>query len=408
MPRVTDLGITVGLLPPGPTGSVLDVPGVGLGHATVWRDEPAPPAGRGIARTGVTVLDPGGDLFTMPVPAGAAVLNGAGECTGLLAAQEWGLAESPVFLTSTMQLGRVYDAACELLIEEQPAIGTDDVIIPIVAECDDSFLNDTRRMQVSAADVRQALAAARASVGGAAAEGAVGAGTGMSCLGYKGGIGTASRVLPSGATVGVLTLTNFGDRDRLTVAGLPAGQLLPDPAAGAPRPATAGSCIVVVITDGPLDAAACQRLARRAGLGLARTGSTASHGSGEIFLALATGLRTRRDQPPAAAPVTGRALDDYFEAVTEATEEAVLNSLLESVTVTGRDGNTSYQLPAGELRALAGRSTQGLALCRKICRCRRLRRPPRARRIRTGGCGTRSCPRCAAILLPNARTTSSR
>ena len=249
MPRVTDLGITIGLLPAGPTGSVLDVPGVGLGHATVWRDEPPPPAGRGVARTGVTVLDPGGDLFSAPVPAGAAVLNGAGECTGLLAAQEWGLAESPVFLTSTMQLGRVYDAACELLIAEQPAIGSADVIIPIVAECDDSFLNDSRRMQVSAADVRQALAAARASVGGTAAEGAVGAGTGMSCLGYKGGIGTASRVLLSGATVGVLTLTNFGDRDRLTVAGLPAGRccpirprrrLLPGHP-GRPRPARASS-----------------------------------------------------------------------------------------------------------------------------------------------------------------------
>jgi D-aminopeptidase len=372
MPRVTDLGISVGLLPAGPTGSVLDVPGVGLGHATVWRDEPAPPAGRGVARTGVTVLDPGGDLFSAPVPAGGAVLNGAGECTGLLTAQEWGLAETPVFLTSTMQLGRVYDAACELLIAEQPAIGAEDVIIPIVAECDDSFLNDARRMQVSAADVAAALAAARASArgavargavaGGPAAEGAVGAGTGMSCLGYKGGIGTASRVLPAGTTVGVLTLTNFGDRDRLTVAGVPAGQLLPDPAAGAPRPDPAGSCIVVVITDGPLDGAACQRLARRAGLGLARTGSTASHGSGEIFLALATGLRCPRGATPARAPASGRALDDYFAAVSEATEEAVLNSLLESVTVTGRDGNTSYQLPASELRELAGHTMRGLAL----------------------------------------------
>jgi len=224
MPRVTDLGITIGLLPPGRTGSVLDVPGTGLGHATVWRDEAPPPAGRGIARTGVTVLDPGGDLFASPVPAGAAVLNGAGECTGLLTAQEWGLAETPVFLTSTMQLGRVYDAACELLIEEQPAIGYD-VIIPIVAECDDSFLSDTRRMQVDRDDVADALAAARASAGGpAAVEGAVGAGTGMSCLGYKGGIGTASRVLPGGATVGVLTLTNFGEARRLTVAGVPVGQ----------------------------------------------------------------------------------------------------------------------------------------------------------------------------------------
>ena len=356
MPRASDLGITIGLLPPGPTGSVLDVPGTGLGHATVFRDEAPPPAGRGVARTGVTVLDPGGDLFASPIPAGAAVLNGAGECTGLLAAQEWGLAETPVFLTSTMQIGRVYDAACELLIEEQPAIGCDDVIIPIVAECDDSFLNDSRRMQVDRGDVRDALAAARASAGGAAAaEGAVGAGTGMSCLGYKGGIGTASRVLPDGATVGVLTLTNFGDRDRLTVAGVPAGRLLPDPDdPAAPPPGPAGSCIVVVITDGPLDSAACQRLARRAGLGLARTGSTGHHGSGEIFLGLATGLRARRGRAPDRAPVTGRALDDYFAAVTEATEEAVLNSLLQAVTVTGRDGNTSHQIPPGALRALVG------------------------------------------------------
>ena len=292
MPRVTDLGITIGLLPSGPSGSVLDVPGAGLGHATVWRDEPPPPAGRGIARTGVTVLDPGGDLFTAPVPAGAAMLNGAGECTGLLTIREWGLAETPVFLTSTMQVGRVYDAACELLIEEQPAIGIDDVIIPVVAECDDSFLSEPRRMQVGRADVRAALAAARASAGGpAAAEGAVGAGTGMTCLGYKGGIGTASRVLPDGHTVGVVTLTNFGDRERLTVAGTPAGRLLPAPPPGTGRPRPAGSCIVIALTDGPLDAAGCGRLARRAGLGLARTGSTAHHGSGEIFLALATGLR---------------------------------------------------------------------------------------------------------------------
>lgn len=312
--------------------------------------------GRGIARTGVTVLDPGGDLFTSPVPMGGAILNGAGECTGFIAGQEWGLAESPIFLTSTMQLGRVYDAACELLMEEQPAIGSDDVIIPIVAECDDSFLNDTRRMQVTKDDVRAALAEARASVGGTRfAEGAVGAGTGMSCLGYKGGIGTASRVLPDGHTVGVLTMTNFGERGRLTVAGVPAGRLLPDPAApGEPIAPPAGSCIVVVLTDAPLDSAACRRLAKRAGLGLARTGSTAHHASGEIFLALATGLRVPRGTVPVHAPLGGRALDPYFAAVVDATEEAVLNSLLQAETVTGRDGNTSHALPAGELAKLLG------------------------------------------------------
>jgi len=152
----------------------------------------------------------------------------------------------------------------------------------------------------------------------------------------------------------VVTLTNFGDRERLTVAGAPAGRLLPAPPPGTGRPRAAGSCIVIALTDGPLDAAGCGRLARRAGLGLARTGSTAHHGSGEIFLALATGLRAPRGRAP-GTPVTGRALDDYFAALVEATEEAVLNSLLQAETVSGRDGHTSYRLPADELRrVLAG------------------------------------------------------
>jgi D-aminopeptidase len=375
MTRTADLGIRIGMLPSGPTASMVDVPGVGVGHATIWRDEPPPPAGRGVARTGVTVLDPGGNLFRSPVPAGGAVLNGAGECTGFLAAAEWGLAETPVFLTSTMQVGRVYDAACELLMAEDAGIGAQDVIIPIVAECDDSFLSEARRMQVSAADVRSALEAARASAGGPApAEGAVGSGTGMSCLGFKGGIGTASRLVPAGYTVGVLVMSNFGGRERLTVDGVPVGRLLPaDPErpgspgpagsarpAGSPGPAgrdraarPAGSCITVVVTDAPLDCAACVRLARRAGLGLARTGSTAHHASGEIFLAMATGLRAPRGTAVAGAvPVSGSYLDPFFDAVVEATEEAVLNSMLAAPTVTGRDGNTSVGLPAAEVAEL--------------------------------------------------------
>jgi D-aminopeptidase len=360
MTRVAELGITIGILPSGPTASIIDVHGVGVGHATVWRDEPSPPAGRGVARTGVTVVDLGGNMFRNPVPAGGAVLNGAGECTGFLSASEWGLAETPVFLTSTMQLGRVYDAACELMIEEDPGIGTDDVIIPIVAECDDSFLNDARRMQVGAQDVREALAAARGAAGGPAPpEGAVGAGTGMSCLGFKGGIGSASRLTPSGHVVGALLLSNFGERRRLTVDGVPVGRLLPPPPSG--REAPVGSCIVVVVTDAPLDSAACARLAKRAGLGLARTGSTANHGSGEIFVAMATGLRGPRtdgrgpqpdDVPERPAALTGPALNPFFAAVVEATEEAVLNSMLAAPTVTGRDGNTEYALPAEKVREL--------------------------------------------------------
>jgi D-aminopeptidase len=186
------------------------------------------------------------------------------------------------------------------------------------------------------------------------AEGAVGAGTGMSCLGFKGGIGSASRLTPSGHTVGVLLLSNFGERQRLTVDGVPVGRMLPPPA-GADDPAhpqAAGSCVVVIATDAPLDSAACARLARRAGLGLARTGSTAHHGSGEIFLALATGLRGRGSARPPRPGLVGRDLDPFFAAVVEATEEAVLNSLLSAPTVTGRDGNTSQGLPTEQVRDL--------------------------------------------------------
>jgi D-aminopeptidase len=347
MPRAAELGIRIGTLPSGPTGSIVDVAGVGVGHATVWRDEPDPPRGRGVARTGVTVVDPGGNGFREPVPAGGAVLNGAGECTGFLAAQEWGLVETPLFLTNTMQLGRVYDAACELLIAEEPAIGDEDVIIPMVAECDDSWLNDSRRMQVTRDDVAEALAAARR--GGLPAEGAVGSGTGMSCLGFKGGIGTASRVTGAGHTVGVLVMTNFGEQARLTVDGVPVGRLLPEPPPTTPVPPPAGSCIVVVATDAPVDPAGCQRLARRAGLGLARTGSVATHGSGEIFFAFATGLRVPRGEVPTVPAVQGRDLNPLFAGVVEATEEAVLNSLLQAETVVGRSGNVSYGLPADEV-----------------------------------------------------------
>ncbi len=164
MPRARDLGIRIGVLPTGPTNSVLDVPGVGVGHATVHRDEAGPPDGRGVARTGVTAVVVAEDAYHRRIPAGGAVLNGAGECTGFLTAQEWGAAETPVYLTSTMQLGRVYDAACELEIEANAAVA-DDVVIPIVGECDDSFLNDCRRMQVTADDVRAARDAALASRG---------------------------------------------------------------------------------------------------------------------------------------------------------------------------------------------------------------------------------------------------
>ena len=359
MARVIDLPLVIGRFPSGPTASVVDVPGVGVGHATVWRDEPDPPDGRGVARTGVTCVLPVLDPYRTPVPAGGAVLNGSGECTGFLAAGEWGLLESPIFLTSTMQLGRVYDAACELMVAENEQVGTD-VVIPVVAECDDSHLNDARRMQVTRDDVSTAYAAAKASVGSGLVpdQGAVGAGTGMSCLGFKGGIGTASRVLPSGHVVGVLLLTNFGVRERLTIGGMPVGRLLGDPVAD-PTPPDAGSCVGLVLTDAPVDSAGCVRLARRVGLGLARTGSVATHGSGEIFLAASTALSAPRGSRSSLTPLHGSEHDDLFEAVVDATEEAVVASMLAAPTVVGREGHVVPGLDVDVVRALLAGSARG-------------------------------------------------
>jgi D-aminopeptidase len=341
MPRARDLGIVIGSLPTGPTNSVLDVPGVGLGHATILRDEPPPPEGRGLARTGVSCLVLADDAFTRLVPAGGAVLNGAGECTGFITASEWGSAETPVYLASTLQLGRVYDSACRIELEVNPSVAVD-FTIPVVAECDDSFLNDARRMQVEHEDVVAAYDAALASRGAGTPpdEGAVGSGTGMSCLGFKGGIGTASRLVGE-HTVSVLLMTNFGTREELIVNGVPVGRTL-GPAREAEPAKPAGSCIGIVVTDAPVDGASCARLARRVGLGLARAGSVAHHGSGEIFLAFGTGMRMDRDGRPDGTPVTtGRALDPLFAAVVDAAEEAVLNSMFTAPSVTGRDGNTS-------------------------------------------------------------------
>ncbi|HEY7858337.1 MAG TPA: P1 family peptidase [Candidatus Nanopelagicales bacterium] len=356
MVSLADWGVRIGPFTRGSTNSVLDVPGVGVGHATVVYDEPAPPDGRGLARTGVTVIHPGGDVWESPVPAGVAVLNGAGELTGRTQIDEWGVTETPVFLTSTMQVGRVYDAACRLLMAEQPRIGVEDFLIPVVGECDDSWLNEARYMHVTDEHVASALTAAQSSVGSTVApdQGAVGAGTGMSCFGWKGGIGTSSRVLPDGHVVGVLLLTNFGQYDRLTIAGVRVGELLGTPAHLQPPPA--GSCLGVVVTDAPLDQRGCERLAQRVGLGLARTGSTGHHASGEIFLAMATGLRVLRGTVPSVAPIRGREIDDYFAAVVDASEEAVVSSLLAAVTTTGVGGRTIDALPADRVRELVART----------------------------------------------------
>ena len=330
--RLRELGLRIGRREAGETNSIADVAGIRVGHVTVWRDEPEPPDGRGIARTGVTVVVPP----SLPLAAGVAVLNGAGELTGSHEIREWGLLETPVYLTATMAVGRIYDGAVEVAVRDDPRVGVDDVVIPVVGECDDSYLSEARVVQVEPPDAARAVDGAS---GWPFDEGAVGAGTGMSCLGWKGGIGTASRVV-EGHTVGVLLLANFGSVDGLRFAGVPVGALLP----GGGRAKPAGSCIVVVATDAPLSSASLERVARRAGLGLARVGSAAHHGSGEIFVAFST-LREGNQ-------VEGGELDPIFVGTVEATEEAVLNALWAAPDVEGREGRVERGLPHDEVLEL--------------------------------------------------------
>lgn len=311
MSRPREDGVVIGTLEPGPRNSIADV-GVTVGHVTV-------------ERTGVTAVVPP----LLPVPAGTAVLNGAGELTGSLEIREWGRLDTPVYLTSTHAVGRVYDGAVSVAMAADPRVGVDDVVIPVVGECDDSWLSDARIKHVQPEDVARA-------VGDAAADfeqGAVGAGAGMSCFDWKGGIGSSSRRAGE-HTVGVLLLTNFGSSEQLRVDGVPIGRLLDERPDEAPAPG--GSCIAVLATDAPLTPPQLERLARRAGLGLARAGSVAHHGSGEIFVAFATsGERSFPD----------RELNPLFQAAVDATEEAVLCSLWAAVDTVGRDGRLVRALP---------------------------------------------------------------
>src|SRR5712675_1398750 len=237
MSRLRDDGIMIGELEPGPRNSIADV-GVTVGHVTV-------------EQTGVTAVVPP----SLPLPAGTAVLNGAGELTGSIGIREWGLLETPVYLTSTHAVGRVYDGAVSAAMAADPRVGVDDVVIPVVGECDDSWLSDARVAHVQPADVARALGDATADF----EQGAVGAGAGMSCFDWKGGIGSSSR-RAGGHTVGVLLLTNFGSSEQLRVDGVPVGQLLDERPDEAPAPG--GSCIAVLATDAPLTPLQLERLAR--------------------------------------------------------------------------------------------------------------------------------------------------
>jgi D-aminopeptidase len=360
--RARDLGVVVGSLPPGPLNAITDVAGVLVGHCTVSWGGPELSRGSGPARTGVTVVLPhGGDVFHERVVAGVHVANGVGEVIGSTAIREWGLIETPIVLTNSQAIGQAYDATVRWMMARDERVGVEDSCMPVVGECDDSLLNDMRGMHVREEHVRAALEAA---AGGPAhrpvAEGCVGAGTGMTCFDFKGGIGTSSRVVEvygHGYTVGVLALCNFGDRPRLTMAGAPVGSaiadLMPVAQGGAPAGHVEGSCVVVLATDAPLSARQCARLAKRCSLGLAVTGSVAGDGSGEIMIAFSTATRVPRTTtaPLALVSVGNDAVDPLFEAAVDATAESVCNALCAAQTTVGRDGNTVYALPLERVRA---------------------------------------------------------
>ena len=345
-PRASDLGLKVGILPTGPLDAITDVAGVEVGQTTIVRGDNI--------RTGVTaVLPHAGNLYREKVPAAIFVGNGFGKLTGSTQVDEMGNIETPILLTSTTSVPRVADAVVSYMLALP---GNEDVlsINPVVGETNDGYLNDIRGRHITPDDVLSAIKGAK---GGAVEEGDVGAGTGTVVFGWKGGIGTASRRLPTalgGYTVGVLVQTNFGGV--LTIAGAPVGQELGQyylrkelEQSGSAKDKADGSCMIVVATDAPLDSRNLKRLAARAWLGIGRTGGSASNGSGDYAIAFSIASEVRVHANTQALlrseqVMTNDAMSPLFLAAIEATEEAVYNSMFKATTLTG-NGHTVEALP---------------------------------------------------------------
>ncbi len=352
-PRIRDLGISPGVLTPGPLNAITDVDGVRVGHTTIVRGDNI--------RTGVTAIVPHpGNVFQQKVPAAVHVANAFGKAAGFLQVQELGNIETPIVLTNTLNVGMAVAAVAAWTLQ-QP--GNEEVrsVNAVVGETNDGYLNDIRGQHVTARDVVNAIESAQ---GGPVEEGSVGAGTGTVCSGWKGGIGTSSRKLPpalGGYTVGVLVQSNFGGI--LTIDGIRVGEalgqysfrsVLEPNGTSAPNDSGDGSVMIVIATDAPLDARNLERLARRAPLGLARTGSFISNGSGDSVIAFSTKNLIPHDSPATrtAEVLDNEAMSPLFLATVEATEEAIYNSLTMATTMQGYDGHKVEALPLDKLREL--------------------------------------------------------
>jgi len=381
-PRARDLGIRIGRGRPGPFNAITDVAGVRVGHATLVSGDGPLVVGQGPVRTGVTVIVPHeGDVWREPLFAGTFTLNGNGELTGLEWLRESGFLGGAIGLTNTHSVGVVHDA---LIAEATRDAGpqTEFWALPVVGETWDGQLSDINGFHVRSEHVAAALAAAS---NGPVEEGNVGGGTGMICHEFKGGIGTASRLLPAeagGWTVGALVQANYGDRDQLRVDGVPVGEAIPIDEVSSPwttvrsplgegssrSGAEGGSIIVVLATNAPLLPHQCARLARRAAIGLARVGGYGGHGSGDIFLAFATGNRDlsrasgESGDPRSVASaefVVDAAINPLLLASVEAVEEAIVNALVAAQTMVGRDGITAHALPHDRLVEVMDRYGRG-------------------------------------------------
>lgn len=363
--RAREAGMILGEITPGPTNSLVDVAGVHVGHVTLVRGVGALVRGVGPVRTGVTAIVPHeGNLFRLKVPAAATVFNGFGKTIGLVQITELGLLETPILLTNTLNVGKVADALVACMVEQSPEIGvTTGTVNPVVCECNDGFLNDIGGRHVTEQDVRAVLANAS---GAPVFEGNSGAGTGMTTYGFAGGIGTASRRLTpdqGGYTLGGLVLANFGRRGDLLIGGVPVGrelEILRHQREGQETQREQGSVIVILATDAPLDARQLGRLTRRVPLGLARTGTTGGHGSGDLAIAFSTANRIPHDETPLIHHVDvlneqHPTIDRLFTAVVEVTEEAVLNALCAAHAQSGRDNHRAEALPLDETLAILRR-----------------------------------------------------
>jgi len=342
-------------LPTGHLNTITDVTGVSVGHTTIIKGEGDLVAGVGPIRTGMTAILPhAGNLFREKVPASVYTINGYGKATGFEQIRHLGVIETPICLTSTLNVGKVWDALVSYSIRENPDIGiTTGTVNPVVGECNDNFLNDGQGRHVNESHVLDAIINASST---AVKEGCIGAGTGTTCYGFKGGIGTASRVVLDGKyTVGVLMQTNFGRTSELQILGVPVGQYFADNPPHQPD----GSVMIVIATDAPMTSRQLERMAKRAAFGLGRTGTVCHNGSGDFVIAFSTQNRRLHDATNPIndlqlineeAPINkSSVIDQFFRAVVECVEESVYNALTTATTTIGRDGNTYHALPHDKL-----------------------------------------------------------